>query len=82
MSTKNRARITDVDVKPPRLIDSTDIAADVERFLAAGGLIDRPAFRQDRLEKAPYETGLTRRRWQINATPPELREAQKRGGWK
>ncbi len=33
--TKAKPRITDADVKPPRLIDSTDIAGDVERFLAA-----------------------------------------------
>ncbi len=48
--TKAKPRITDADVKPPRLIDSTDIAGDVERFLAAGGRIDRPEFRQDRCE--------------------------------
>lgn len=79
--TRRRARITDADVKPPRLIDSTDIAGDVERFLAAGGRIDRPAFRQDRCEvSGARDEATTRRRWQIHATPPELREAKKRGG--
>jgi len=76
-----KARITDVDVKPPRLIDSTDIAGDVERFLAAGGVIDRPAFRRDRCEIGPEsDNARTRRRWQINQTPPDLKEFQQRGG--
>jgi hypothetical protein len=78
---KAKARITDVDVKPPRLIDSTDIAGDVERFLAAGGVIDRPAFRRDRCEIGQEsDNARTRRRWQI--TPPELKEFQQRGGSK
>jgi hypothetical protein len=80
--TKPKARITDADIKPPRLIDSTDIAADVERFLAAGGLIDRPAFRRDRCEVSAGDSARTRRRWQINQMPPELREFQQRGGSK
>lgn len=80
--TKPKPRITDIDTKPPRLIDSTDIAADVARFLAAGGLIDRPAFRQDRCEVSAGDSERTRRRWQINQMPPELREFQQRGGSK
>ena len=80
--TKPKARITDADVKPPRLIDSTDIAGDVERFLAAGGRIDRPQFRQDRCEVSNGDSARTRRRWQINQMPPELREFQQRGGSK
>lgn len=80
--TKPKARITDADIKPPRLIDSTDIAGDVERFLAAGGRIDRPAFRQDRCEVSAGDSARTRRRWQINQMPPELREFQQRGGSK
>lgn len=75
-----KARITDVDVKPPRLIDSTDIAGDVERFLAAGGVIDRPAFRRDRCEATIDNRYRMSRRWQINSTPPDLRELAKRGG--
>jgi hypothetical protein len=81
--TKPKTRITDIDVKPPRLIDSTDIAGDVERFLAAGGKIDRPEFRRDRCEVGePRDNSTTRRRWQINQMPPELREFQQRGGSK
>lgn len=80
--TKPKARTTDIDIKPPRLIDSTDIAGDVERFLAAGGRIDRPAFRQDRCEVSTGDSARTRRRWQINQMPPELREFQQRGGSK
>jgi hypothetical protein len=81
--TKAKARITDADVKPPRLIDSNDIAGDVERFLAAGGVIDRPAFRRDRCEIGPEsDNARTRRRWQINQTPPDIKEFQQRGGSK
>ncbi len=79
--TKAKPRITDVDVKPPRLIDSTDIAGDIERFLSTGGVIDRPAFRRDRCEIGPEsDNARTRRRWKINRTPPELKEFQQRGG--
>lgn len=75
----SRPRITDADAKPPRLIDSADIAADVEKFLAAGGLIDRPAFRRDFCQPCQNsEDTRTRRRWVT--TPPELRESAKRGG--
>lgn len=74
-----KQRITDADNKPPRLIDSADIAADVEKFLAAGGLIDRPAFRRDFCEPGERsDETRTRRRW-VTA-PPELRESAKRGG--
>ena len=82
MPKASKRRITDTDTKPARLIDSADIAGDVERFLAAGGAIERPAFRQDRCEATARDTTRTRRRWQINATPPELREVQQRGGSK
>jgi hypothetical protein len=72
MSKTIRPRITDVDVKPPRPIDATDIAADTERFLAAGGQIQKPAFRRDECERAngPQEP-RTRRRWK--KTPPDLK---------
>lgn len=76
----SRPRITDADNKPPRLIDSADIAADVEKFLAAGGLIDRPAFRRDQCETTIDNRYRTVRRWQIAATPPEVKQFQRRGG--
>ena len=78
--TKPKARITDVDAKPPRLIDSNDIAGDVERFLAAGGRIDRPAFRRDQIEKYVDVNRTVRRRWNDTLTPPDVREFKKRGG--
>jgi hypothetical protein len=76
---KAKPRIIDIDTKPARLIDSADIAADVEKFLAAGGLIDRPGFRRDFCEIGPEsDNARTRRRWVT--MPPELREPAKRGG--
>lgn len=77
--TKPKARITDADIKPPRLIDSTDIAGDVERFLAAGGRIDRPAFRQDRVERQSTQKTRQRLRWKRDAMPPELKNFNTRG---
>jgi len=73
----SRPRITDVNGKPPRLIDSADIAADVERFLAAGGLIERPAFRRDYL--MPIE-GKKSQAPKWRTPPPESRELAQRGG--
>jgi hypothetical protein len=74
-----KQRITDADNKPRRLIDSADIAADVEKFMAAGGLIDRPGFRRDFCEPGHRnDETSTRRRWVT--VPPELRESAKRGG--
>lgn len=78
--TKPKARITDADTKPPRLIDSADIAGDVERFLAAGGVIERPEFRRDRCEVGGNWDASTRRRWSLKHTPPDLVEVKKRGG--
>lgn len=73
--TKKRERITDAGIKPPRLIDSKDISADVEKFLASGGVIEKPEFRRDRLEQGRG----TFRRWSIHATPPDVREMQSKG---
>lgn len=74
-----RPRITDIDVKPPRLIDSADIAGDVERFLAAGGAIERPAFRRDFCEPGGKgQENRDNRRWVT--PPPGIEEFSKRGG--
>lgn len=68
-----KPRITDADAKPRRLIDSDDIARDVDRFLKNGGRIQRPDFRRDELEQSGMDRDpTTRRRWK--KTPPDLKQ--------
>lgn len=70
MSRRIRPRITDADIRPAKTLESKDIAGDIERFLAAGGAIERPAFRRDFLRKF-NSTQSIRRAW-VN-TPPDLK---------
>lgn len=66
-----KPRITDADASPPKVLDAESIAADVERFLSAGGAIERPAFRRDFLRKFNNKQQGIRRAWVI--TPPDLK---------
>lgn len=65
-----KPRITDADTSPPQALDADAIAADVERFLANGGAIERPAFRRDFLRKFSSTQQGIRRAWV--KTPPDL----------
>lgn len=71
MSRRIRPRITDADIRPAKTLESKDIAGDIERFLAAGGAIERPAFRRDFLRKFNNKQQGIRRAWVI--TPPDLK---------
>lgn len=66
-----KPRITDADTSPPPALDADAIAADVERFLASGGAIERPAFRRDFLRKFNNKQQGIRRAWV--KTPPDLK---------
>lgn len=66
-----KPRITDADTSPPKVLDAESIAADVERFLSAGGAIERPAFRRDFLRKFNNKQQGIRRAWVT--TPPDLK---------
>lgn len=66
-----KPRITDADTSAPKLLDAESIAADVERFLSAGGAIERPAFRRDFLKKFSSGQQGLRRTWAT--VPPDLR---------
>ena len=71
MSRKIKPRITDADASPLKVLDAESIAADVERFLAGGGAIERPAFRRDYLRSFNNKQQGIRRAWVT--TPPDLK---------
>lgn len=66
-----KPRITDADTRPAPAITADQLASDVEQFLAAGGQIEKPAFRRDFLRKFANRQQGIRRAWVV--TPPDLK---------
>lgn len=74
MSRRRRApkpRITDIDVRPPKLLTSEDIERHQAEFFARGGVVQKPDYRRDFLRKFSDKQQGIRRAWVD--TPPDLR---------